>query len=242
VQLERADALCNAKYQISIIKRTEIERLDGQRQAFGDWFVSDVTTDTIERYREVRRVQGVSKDSNGVERISGGLVAANRDLALLRGCWNWAIRLGYVEKTPFKRGSEAVIKLSRESSRSRRLDTDEADRLLAACGASAIDHRRRIGERRAKRGAVIAAMVAGPRGREVRTLFPGGQNESQARSVCAYLDAPEDDLGHAPERCVRSAHATHRVRLRERDRPTHHLDQDCVGRGGRARPAHRTKK
>jgi integrase len=135
VQLERADALRNAKYQISTIKRTEIERPDGRRQAFGDWLVSDVTTDTIERYREVRRVQGVYKDAKGVDRISGGLVTANRDLSFVRGCWNWAIRVGYVEKTPFKRGSEAVIKLSREPSRSRRLEKDEADRLLAACGA-----------------------------------------------------------------------------------------------------------
>jgi integrase len=149
VQLERADALGNAKYQISTIKRTNLERPDGQRHAFGDWFVTDVTTDTIERYREVRRQQAVYKDSKGADRISGGLVAVNRDLSFLRGCWNWAIRVGYLDKTPFKRGSEAVVRLSREPSRSRRLEKDEAERLLAACGS----HLRSITEAALESGA-----------------------------------------------------------------------------------------
>jgi integrase len=71
------------------------------------------------------------------------------DLSLLRGCWNWAIRVGYLDKTPFKRGSEAVIKLSREPSRSRRLEKDEAERLLAACGS----HLRSITEAALESGA-----------------------------------------------------------------------------------------
>ena len=84
--------------------------------------MSDVTTDAIERFREVRTEAG------------GGVVAINRNLALLRSCFNWAIRVGYIEKTPFKRGTEAAVKLSRELPRSRRLEGDEGTRLLARCG------------------------------------------------------------------------------------------------------------
>jgi integrase len=79
-----------------------------------------VTTDTIEQFRAARR--------------PAGLVATNRSLAALRACFNWAIRVGYLERTPFKRGTETVVKLSRELPRRRRLEAGEADRLLQACG------------------------------------------------------------------------------------------------------------
>jgi integrase len=43
------------------------------------------------------------------------------------------VRVGYVEHSPFKRGTEPVVKLSPEHGRSRRLDGDEETPLLAAC-------------------------------------------------------------------------------------------------------------
>src|ERR1019366_2659679 len=49
--------------------------------------------------------------------------------------FNWAIRVGYVERSPFKRGTEPAIRLTAEPARSRRLQDGEAVRLLAACGA-----------------------------------------------------------------------------------------------------------
>ena len=88
---------------------------------FGEWVVSDVTTDTIERFREVRKATG------------GGAVAINRNLQLVRACFNWGIRVGYFERTPFKRGTEAVIKLTMELPRHRRLEPGEGEALLAAC-------------------------------------------------------------------------------------------------------------
>jgi hypothetical protein len=106
--------------------------------------------------------------------------------------------------------------------------------------ASAIDYRRCIGKRCSKGGAVVAAMVAGPRRNETRALLPGGENEGQARSVRTHFDAPQDDPGHAPERSVRSAHATHGVCLRERNRPTHDHGQDRLELGAPARGHHRS--
>jgi hypothetical protein len=90
-------------YQIGAITRTTITRLDGSTLALGAWLVSDVTADTLERLREVRGVPDVRRRGKCSNRV-GGTVAANRDLRLLRAAFNWAIRTGYADVTPFKRG------------------------------------------------------------------------------------------------------------------------------------------
>ena len=93
----------------------------GTPLAFGCWCVSDIKTATIEQFRNVRR--------------AAGEVAANRNLALLRAAFGWAVRQELVESTPFKRGTETVVKLRRESRRSRRLEPGEGEALLAVCGS-----------------------------------------------------------------------------------------------------------
>ena len=60
-------------------------------------------------------------------------MTVNHDLKLLRKMLNWGIRKGYLNTTPFKRGSEPVIQLEREIPRARRLESeDEEQRLLDA--------------------------------------------------------------------------------------------------------------
>ena len=110
--------------RLNVICRTPLPHPTGGMMPFGDWRLSDCVTDTVERYRETRRAAGT------------GLAGTNRSLARLRAMYNWGLRTGYVEQTPFKRHGEAVVKLSRELPRSRRLDADrdEEARLLAACG------------------------------------------------------------------------------------------------------------
>jgi integrase len=119
VDVERGPRGRDARYSVGTITRVEIERADGRCAPFGEWLVRDVTTDTIERFREARR--------------HGGIVAANRDLAFLRAAFNWAIRTKHVKETPFKLGTETVVRLSREHARTRRLDEDEGQKLLDAC-------------------------------------------------------------------------------------------------------------
>jgi integrase len=121
-------------YEIGAIGRTLIPRPDGTIAALDDWLVSDVTADTLERLREVSSIRTVHK-SGKRSTPSGGPIAANRNLRLLRAAFNWAIDKGFVERTPFKRGEKTTVKLSREASRSRRLQADEGERLLAKCGA-----------------------------------------------------------------------------------------------------------
>ena len=55
----------------------------------------------------------------------------NRPIELLRHMFNWAIGREYVERTPFRRGSEVLIrKLREDNKRRRRLSEDEEVRLL----------------------------------------------------------------------------------------------------------------
>jgi integrase len=57
----------------------------------------------------------------------------NRWLALLRHMFNWALGREYVTQTPFRRGTQALIKFERENNRRvRRVAPDEEARLLEA--------------------------------------------------------------------------------------------------------------
>ena len=124
VAVEHPDTANDFLSGLRVICGTCLPRPTGGEVPFGAWPLADIVTDTIERYREARRATGAG---------TGG---ANRSLARLRALYNWAVRVGYLEATPFKRGTEPVITLSREPPRSRRLnvDTDEEAHLVAVCG------------------------------------------------------------------------------------------------------------
>jgi integrase len=51
-------------------------------------------------------------------------VTVNHDLKLLRKMFNWGIRKGYLERTPFQVGSESAITLEREIPRDWRFESD----------------------------------------------------------------------------------------------------------------------
>ncbi len=94
---------------------------DGKR--FGDVPVASITTGHVEAFRHSRRATGLSA------------VTINHDLKLLRKMLNWGIREGLIERTPFKLGTEPVIRLERETPRNRRFAGDEdEERLLKVSG------------------------------------------------------------------------------------------------------------
>ena len=82
---------------------------------FGDWRAAEVTRAMVEAFRTQRPA-----------------VAGNRDLALLRAAFNWAILGELVPATPFKIGTVAAVRLAREEPRTRRLQPGEEPRLVAA--------------------------------------------------------------------------------------------------------------
>jgi len=135
---ERPRSLAIVGYQVKTICTTPLELFaTDDVRAFGDWHVRDVTTGAIEQYRNARRgsrvVTVIDKHGEERRRRKGGTTATNRELALLRAAFNWAIRTGWVDQTPFKRNTETVVKLTHEANRRRRLEGEECERLLAAC-------------------------------------------------------------------------------------------------------------
>jgi len=131
----QAQALRNERSQIKTINGTPLVRHDGITLAFGDWPVNDITTDTIDLFQETRRVVTTvpgAKPAHKPRRV-GGKVGTNRNLTFLRAAYNWCVRKGVVERTPFKRGTESVVQFDKELARERRLEGDEAERLLKAC-------------------------------------------------------------------------------------------------------------
>ena len=172
--VHRPTTLKATKYQVGLVLRTELVRADGERRGFGEWLVQDITTDTIEQYRQVR--------------LAAGMVATNRDLGLLRCLFNWATssKRKLATENPFLDGSTPAIKLQRETPRRRRLASGEGERLLAACGRHlrGSSKRRSTGE---KGGAPVPPVVAG-------AVSPGGNLPAREKN---------EDPGRSPDSDVR---------------------------------------
>jgi len=85
---------------------------------FGTYRLAELTPDLLEAFQTERPV-----------------VAGNRNLDLLRAMCRWAVRKGLLEQTPFRIGNVSVVSLRTETARSRRLQGDEADRLILEAGS-----------------------------------------------------------------------------------------------------------
>ena len=121
--MRRGCQLASGKDDIYRLSTICAFRLPGVEPAttLGDKSLDAITTDDVEVFRDARKAKGLSAS------------AINHDLRLLRKMFNWAIRKGYVTRTPFKVGSEAAIPLEREIPRNKRLqDADAEQRLLDA--------------------------------------------------------------------------------------------------------------
>jgi hypothetical protein len=138
----RTRSMSNARCCERVICRTELELPTGERRRFGDWLVRDVTSDAVDKFKGARTAQTsiTTKDEDGVERKRrvGGAVGANRNLSFLRAAFNWGLKkrvLDFLDENPFRYKGTVAVKLHDESDRRRRrrLEGDEAERLLAAC-------------------------------------------------------------------------------------------------------------
>jgi integrase len=108
----RPEAPATEVGQARVIGRTVVNG-----RPFGEWCLMEITREAIEAFRRQRP-----------------RVAANRDLALLRAMFNWAVLSELVPATPFKVGTVAAVKLVREEARTRRLETGEDVQLLIHAG------------------------------------------------------------------------------------------------------------
>lgn len=89
-------------------------------ERFGDLDVEKITKGHIDAFRFARNAAGLSA------------VTVNHDLKLLRKMFNWGIVEKRLVASPFKLGTETVIKLEKETPREFRFASDEdEDRVLA---------------------------------------------------------------------------------------------------------------
>ena len=145
------------RWRVPTIIKTEVA---GRR--FGDYRLSTITHETLQRFKAVRP-----------------LVAGNRDLALLRAAFNWAVLRGILPRSPFRIGDVPAVRLAREEPRSRRLQAGEEERVLEAAGGL--------------RDVILAALETGCRKGELLSLqwhqvrfspraelfLPGGKTKSR---------------------------------------------------------------
>lgn len=107
-------------YRLEKINAFAVPGRDGV--TFGDLPLDEIRTGDIEAFRDSRKAEGWSA------------CTVNHDLKLLRKMFNWGIRRGYLERTPFKIGTEPAITLDKEIPRDRRFQTEEDEqKLLDAC-------------------------------------------------------------------------------------------------------------
>ncbi len=107
-------------------------------ECFGDRPLADITTADVEDFiadlKKPRRVSRAKRDGTRTKEREYLLQPAsvNRALALLRHMFGWAVSREYLDRTPFRRGTETLIKLAHEDNkRSRRLSDTEETALLA---------------------------------------------------------------------------------------------------------------
>jgi integrase len=140
----RGKDLVSAPIDVYRLKTVEAFTLPGIEPAmtFGEKLLDAITVDDIEAFRDARKANGLSP------------VSINHDLRLLRKMFNWAVRKGYLQRSPFKVGTEPAITLEREIPRHKRFPSaeteqrllDAADPLLRAVITAMLDTACRPGE------------------------------------------------------------------------------------------------
>jgi integrase len=101
-------------------------RLRPLLQQFGDRLLADIRTADVEDF-----VASLKKPRQNGATLAPASI--NRTVTLLRHMFNWAIGREYIERTPFRRGTEKLIQLEQEDNkRRRRVSPDEEAKLLAA--------------------------------------------------------------------------------------------------------------
>lgn len=199
IEVRRPGTARHSASQLAVIGRTVLTLATGTPRAFGDWCVVDIKAATLEQFRAVRLPRGV--------------FAVNRNLALLRSAFGWAVRQEIIDATPFKRGTETVVRLMTEPKRSRRLEPGESEGLLTACAPTL-------------RPIVEAALETGCRRAELLTLqwkqvrldnrgeifIPAGKTKtkkdrrvpisSRLRAILTMRQHDADGEEHSPEAYV----------------------------------------
>jgi integrase len=127
---------------------------------FGPKRIKSITHSDVEKFRNERLNTPIFKDKEkeqeGRER---SIASVNRELEVLRAMLRYAVRQGWLIRSPFEMGASLISKAD-EVQRDRILTRDEEDRLLAVC----VDRRAHL------RTLLIAALDTGMRRGELFSL------------------------------------------------------------------------
>ena len=96
---------------------------------FGNKRIKDIRPADLEAFKR-KRLATPTKTGRAECSIAG----VHRELEVLRAVLRWAVRQGWLHRSPFESG-ESVISKAEENRRDRVLSADEEARLLAVCGA-----------------------------------------------------------------------------------------------------------
>ncbi len=115
------------------IGRTIDYRLKPLVDHFGDRSITEIRTADVEDFVADQRKP---RTVNGRPNRTLTNASINRTIELLRHMLNWAVGREYLDRTPFRRGTETLIRRLREDNqRRRRISENEEDRLLAEAPA-----------------------------------------------------------------------------------------------------------
>ena len=133
-------------------------RLKPLIERFGDRQLSEIKTADIEDFVADLKKPRVVNSLDG-RRLTPASI--NRTLGLLRHMLNWAVGREYLDRTPFRRGTEVLIRLELEDNKRRRRVSEEEETALLAVASPHL------------RSMIIAALDTGMRRGEMLALTFG---------------------------------------------------------------------
>jgi integrase len=109
---------------VAVLREAEIPGANGATVKLAAKPIDAITRADVESVRTWRRQQQAQGSGRSLPGSKGGECGTNRMLSRLRHVFSWAIAEGYINETPFKRGSVSVIRMatSAENARTRRLE------------------------------------------------------------------------------------------------------------------------
>jgi integrase len=130
-------------------------RLKPLIERFGDRLLAEIKTADIEDFvADLKKPRVV----NSIDGRTLTPASINRTLGLLRHMLNWAVGREYLDRTPFRRGTEVLVRLEREDNRRRRRVSEEEEAALLAVASPHL------------RSMIIAALDTGMRRGEMLAL------------------------------------------------------------------------
>ena len=143
-------------------------RLKPLIERFGDRHISEIRTADIEDFVADMKTP---RTVNGIDGQRLAPASINRTLGILRHMLNWAVGREYLDRTPFRRGTEVLVRMELEDNKRRRRISEQEEAALLANASPCL------------RSMIIAALDTGMRRGEMLALRFGDIDWTARRIV-----------------------------------------------------------